>query len=139
MKPVAPPALPQENWGELGPAMRDLSEIQRLFVRYYLVEVTRKPYGAQTRAARRAGYKMTGATLSKHAHELLKDPTRNEKIIAALNEEARKITRGAGYAEAVVAALKVRVRDPTSRDHGENSSTCLWHAATRSLANIWST
>ena len=111
-------SAPQEAWGELGPAMRELSEIQRRFVRYYLIErATKKSaHGAQTRAARRAGYNMKGPTLGKHAHDLLHDPTRNEKIIAALAEEAKKITRGVGYAEAVIAAWN-GVRDPLSRDH----------------------
>ncbi|MGH6676769.1 MAG: hypothetical protein ACRECE_11195 [Xanthobacteraceae bacterium] len=40
----------EEAWGELGPAMRDLSELMRKFVRAY---VTGKPgHGALTAAAR---------------------------------------------------------------------------------------
>jgi phage terminase small subunit len=101
-----------ETWGELGPAMRELTEMQRNFVRAL---VTEDPgHGMLTRAARRAGYgkESKAATLSKHAHDL----SRNPRIIAAINEEARKVTRGVGHAEAV-AALFNMVRDPTHRDH----------------------
>jgi hypothetical protein len=39
---------PPETWGEFGPAMRELTEKQRLFVRHLLLQ---KPgYGAPTRA-----------------------------------------------------------------------------------------
>lgn len=101
-----------ETWGELGPAMRELTEMQREFVR----ALTTEPpgYGMLTRAARRAGYgkESKPATLSKHAHDL----SRNPKIIEAINEEAKKVTRGAGHAEAL-AALFNMVRDPMHKDH----------------------
>jgi len=63
---------------------------------------------------RRAGYgkESKPATLSKHAHDL----SRNPKIIEAINEEAKKVTRGAGHAEAL-AALFNMVRDPMHKDH----------------------
>ena len=82
-------AVPEpEVFGQLGPAMRELSERQRAFV---TALVTGKPgHGALTAAARRAKYNMRGATLSKHAHDL----SRNPKIIAAINEEAKKVIRG---------------------------------------------
>ena len=102
----------QETWGELGPAMRALVPMQRDFVRHLL---TGKPgYGAQTRAARLAGYgkHSTAATLSKHAHDL----SRNPKIIAAIYEEAKKVIRGVGQAEAVAAIMHL-IRDPEHRDH----------------------
>ena len=82
-------ARESETWGELGPAMRDLSEIQRRFVRHYIAEVAVRPHGAQTRAARKAGYRMTGPTLTKHAHDLLRDPLRSGKIIAAVRRRRK--------------------------------------------------
>ena len=102
----------QENWGELGPAMRVLNERQRLFVRALLME---KPgYGAATDAFRKAGYGKTSkaATQSKEAHKMLRD----DRIIAAIAEEAKKVIRGIGHAEAVSALLNM-VRDPEHRDH----------------------
>ena len=101
-----------ENWGELGPAMRVLNERQRLFVRALLAE---KPgYGSATRAYRKAGYGPTSkaATQSKEAHHLL----RNDRIIAAIAEESKKVIRGIGHAEAVSALLNM-VRSPEHRDH----------------------
>jgi hypothetical protein len=97
-----------EAWGQLGPAMRELNEMQREFVVAYL---TGKPgHGAKTAAARRAGY--TGKRLTNHAHDLCRNP----KIIAAINEESKKYIRGAGHAEAVAAVMNL-VRDPEHRDH----------------------
>jgi hypothetical protein len=101
-----------ETWGELGPAMRALSLMQRDFVRHL---VTGKPgYGALTAAARKAGYgkNSKATTLQKHAHDL----SRNPRIIAAIAEEAKKVVRGVGHAEAVVAVMNM-VRDPKHRDH----------------------
>jgi phage terminase small subunit len=101
-----------ENWGELGPAMRELTEMQRAFVRALVIA---KPgHGALTRAARTAGYGKNSkpATLSKHAHDLCRNP----KIIAAINEEAKKVIRGVGHAEAATAVMNM-VRDPSHRDH----------------------
>jgi hypothetical protein len=101
-----------EVWGELGEAMRQLNELQRNFVRHL---VTGKPgHGALTRAARAAGYgkNSKGSTLSKHAHDL----SRNPKAIGAIAEEAKKVVRGVGHAEAVSAIMNM-LRDPTHRDH----------------------
>ena len=107
---TAPENNEPEAWGVLGPAMRDLSALQRRFV---LSLITGKPgHGALTAAAKRAGYNMKGATLSKHAHDL----SRNPKIIAAINEEAKKFIRGSGHAEAVAAVMNM-IRDPSHRDH----------------------
>ena len=95
-----------ENWGELGPAMRVLNERQRLFVRALLLE---KPgYGSATRAYRKAGYGKTSkaATQSKEAHKMLRD----DRIIAAIAEEFKKVIRGIGHAEAVSALLNM-IRD----------------------------
>jgi hypothetical protein len=106
-------AVAPDNWTELGPAMRVLTERQRAFVHAYLTE---KPgYGALTRAYRRAGYRNPGGvarTLSKTAHSLSRHP----KIVAAINEEAKKIIRGVGHAEAVAAIMNM-IRDPSHRDH----------------------
>jgi len=112
MKPVSPPALPEETYGELGPAMKSLNERQRAFVRFL---VTEKPgYAALTRAYRKAGYgkNSKAATLSKDAHHM----SRDERVIAAIAEESRKVIR-VGHPEAV-AALFAMIRDPSHRDHG---------------------
>jgi phage terminase small subunit len=109
---LTPSPAPEQSWGELGPAMRELSEMQRAFVRALVLE---KPgYGAITRAARAAGYGKNSkpATLSKFAHNL----SRDERIIAAIAEESRKVIR-VGYPEAVSALFNL-VRDPTHKDHG---------------------
>jgi hypothetical protein len=101
-----------ETWGELGPAMKALNERQRAFVRHL---VTGKPgYGALTQAARRAGYGRDSkpATLGKHAHDLSQNP----KIIAAITEEAKKVIRGVGHAEAAAAVMNM-IRDPSHRNH----------------------
>jgi phage terminase small subunit len=100
-----------ETWGELGPAMKALNERQREFVRYL---VTEKPgYGALTRAYRKAGYGKNSkpATLSKEAHHI----SRDERIIAAVAEESRKVIR-IGHPEAASALLNM-IRDPGHRDH----------------------
>jgi phage terminase small subunit len=101
----------REDFGSLGPAMRELSEMQRAFVRSL---VTQRPgYGAFTRAAREAGYgkHSKSATLSKHAHDL----SRNEKVIAAISEESKKVIRTA-FPEAVSALLNM-IRDVNHKDH----------------------
>src|SRR5690242_12085321 len=86
-----------QPWGELGPAMRELSDKQRRFVLAFL---TGKPgHGARTAPARAAGY--TGNHLRNQAHDLARHP----KIIAAIAEEGKKMIRGAGFAEAVAAAM----------------------------------
>ncbi|MGA8698027.1 MAG: hypothetical protein WB689_30180, partial [Xanthobacteraceae bacterium] len=72
-------------------------------------------YGSVTQAARRAGYGRSDskpASLSKQAHDLSHHP----KIIAAINEEAKKVIRGIGHAEAAAAVMNM-IRDPSHRDH----------------------
>ena len=101
----------EQTWGELGPAMRALSARQQRSCGRSSLE---KPgYGALTRAYRKAGYGKTSkaATLSKEAHHL----SRDERIIAAIAEEAKKFMR-LGHAEAVAALFNV-IRDPSHRDH----------------------
>lgn len=99
-----------EVWGELGPAMKALNERQRDFVRHL---VTGKPgYGSLTRAYKLAGYgkNSKGATLSKEAHHL----SRDERIIAAISEESKKVFR-VGHPEAVAAIFEI-IRDKGHRD-----------------------
>jgi phage terminase small subunit len=104
------------NWGELGPAMRDLSEQQRLFVQHYIAEVMVKPHGAPTRAAAAAGYKSNNrSNLGKQAHDLLHDPSRSPKVVAAIQEESARYIR-AGAPEAVAALFNV-IRNPEHKDH----------------------
>jgi hypothetical protein len=87
--------------------------------------VTGKPgYGALTSAARKAGYKETKAsTLSKHAHSLSQNP----RIVAALAEQAKKVIRGVGYAEATAAIMNM-VRSPQHRDHARACDMILARA-----------
>jgi phage terminase small subunit len=113
-------SAPEKTWGELGPAMRELSAQQQDFVRALLMQ---KPgYGAPTRAARQAGYGRGSkpSTLSKMAHQM----TRNPRIVAAIAEEAKKIVRGIGHADAVNALLAL-VRNPEAKDHARAVSEIL--------------
>ncbi len=113
------PADESETWGQLGPAMRELNERQRAFVRFL---VTEKPgYGALTRAYRKAGYgkNSKAATLSKEAHHL----SRDLRIIEAIAEELKKVIR-VGHPEAV-AALFNMIRDPRHRDHARAVAAVL--------------
>ena len=101
-----------EVWGELGAAMKALNERQRAFVRHL---VTGKPgYAALTRAYKLAGYgkNSKAATLSKDAHHM----SRDERVIAAIAEESKKVMR-LGHPEIVAAAFNL-VRSPEHRDHG---------------------
>jgi phage terminase small subunit len=102
----------KQDWGELGPAMQALTEMKRNFVRA-LVTDAKPGHGALTRAAAVAGFGKNSkrATLSKHAHHL----SRDEKAIAAIAEESRKVIR-VGHPEAVAALFNL-VRNPEHRDH----------------------
>jgi phage terminase small subunit len=99
-----------EAWGELSPALRDLSEKHREFVRNYVADVVIKPFGAQTRAARSAGY--SGKNVVNQAYDLMRDP----RIIAAISEESKRLIR-VGQPEAVAALFNL-VRNPDHKDHG---------------------
>jgi len=100
----------RKDWGELGPAMQALNERQRSFVEHYLRLAPAR--GAQTDAARRAGYRgSTKLNMARIASHLMRDP----KIVAAIAEEAKKIIRG-GSADAAK-ALMALVQDPKHRDH----------------------
>jgi hypothetical protein len=110
---IAPRRKETAPWGAMGPAMRALPNGQwRDFVEFYLLE---KPgHGAQTRAARRAGFGNANTTplnLARIASRLMRD----DRIQSALAEEARKIVRGGGV-EASKALMNL-VRDPEHRDH----------------------
>ncbi len=105
-----------EGWGEVGPAMQRLNERQQKFVRALLVA---KPgYGAATKAYRAAGYR--AAKPAREAFSLIRNP----KVIEAISEEAKKLTRGIGHAEAV-AALFNMIRDPKHRDHARAVASIL--------------
>jgi hypothetical protein len=103
----------QEDWGQLGPAMRALPNDQWRAFCHELV--TGSPgHGRYTAAARAAGFgkDSTPSILAKLAWKLAHD----DRMIAAVLEESRKHLRGA-HPEAVN-ALHNMVRDSTHRDHG---------------------
>jgi hypothetical protein len=116
-----PLARRKDDWGQLGPAMRALpSNKWRAFVEWYLLE---KPgHGAQTAAARRAGFG-TGRTTPLNMARIASRLMRDSRIIAALSEESRKIVRG-GAPEAAKALLAL-VRDPEHRDHARGIAMIL--------------
>jgi len=67
--------------------MRALTARQRAFVEFLILEPS--TFGAQTRAARRAGYgtgRTTPTIMAKISSRLAPD----EKVLAAINEEARQ-------------------------------------------------
>jgi phage terminase small subunit len=112
MEAVTTVATREQTWGELGPAMRALNDRYRAFVEFYLLE---KPgRGAQTAAARRAGFgtpRTTALSMAQIAYRLMRD----ERIVAAIAEESRKLLR-AGAPDAVK-ALRNMVNDPAHKDH----------------------
>ena len=103
----------KQDWGELGPAMRALPNARwRAFVEFYLLE--NPGHGAQTNAARRAGFghaRTSPLNMAKIATRLMRD----ERMQAAIAEEARKLLRG-GAPEAVK-ALQNLIRNPEHKDH----------------------
>jgi len=103
--------MARKDWGQLGPAMRALpNDRWRDFV-YHLVN--NPGYGAQSRAARLAGFgeSSTPTVVAKIAHRLAHD----ERMIAAIAEESKKIVR-AGSPEAVN-ALYAMIRNPDHKGH----------------------
>jgi hypothetical protein len=102
----------REDWGQLGPAMKALpNDKWRAFVEFYILDPGR---GAQARAARRAGFGKVNAkpiNMANTASRLMRD----ERMIAAISEEARKLVR-AGAPEAARALLGM-VRNPDHKDH----------------------
>jgi phage terminase small subunit len=92
--------------------MRALNARQRAFVDFLIIEPPTR--GAQTRAARRAGYgnaRTKPITMAKISSRLIRD----EKVLAGINEEARKLLRAGGL-EASKALLAL-VHDATHKDH----------------------
>jgi len=109
----------KQEYGELGPAMKALpNDRWRAFVEFYVfasfANSRKNNFGAQAEAARKAGFgdaKTRPKTLTQIGWKLMRD----DRIIAAVAEESRKLLR-AGAPEAVKAALN-GVRDPEHKDH----------------------
>jgi hypothetical protein len=115
------PARPKEVLGEYGPAMRALPNHRwRAFVEFYLLENPGR--GAQTNAARRAGFGNARTSPLNMAHiawRLMRD----ERMQAAIAEEARKVLRGCAP-EAAKALIEL-VRDPEHKDHARGIAMVL--------------
>jgi hypothetical protein len=107
------PARRKQDWGELGPAMKALPNARwRSFVTFYILE--NPGHGAQTNAARRAGFghaRTSPLNMAKIANRLMSD----ERIQAAIAEEARKVLRGC--APEAAKALVALVRNPDHPGH----------------------
>ena len=89
-------------------------------MRSSIICVTGKPgWGAPTRAYRAAGFAGTQPTQTREAHRLCRD----ERVIAAIAEESRKVVR-VGHPEAVNALFNM-IRDPTHRDHARAVAAVL--------------
>jgi hypothetical protein len=109
----------KDDGGQLGPAMRALpNDRWRAFVEFYLLDTCtnghKNNYGAMAGAARKAGFgnpKTKPRAMAHIAWRLMRD----ERMIAAVAEESRKLLRS-GAPEAVK-AVKNGVRDPTHKDH----------------------
>ena len=114
-------AARREEEGQLGEAMRKLPSARwRLFVEFYLLE---KPgHGAQTRAARRAGFGSQNST-SQSMALIVWRLMRDDRIIAAIAEESRKLLRS-GAPEAVK-ALQNMIRDSSHKDHAKAVAIAL--------------
>jgi hypothetical protein len=101
-----------DDWGQMGEAMKTLpNDKWRVFVRALVADT--KGHGAVTRAARTANFGKANtkpSSLSKQAHQL----SRDERIIAAIAEESRKMIR-VGHPEAVNALFEI-IRDKKNRD-----------------------
>jgi hypothetical protein len=110
----SPPLSGDIQWGDLGPAMKALPNDQwRAFVEFYVM-ADKPGRGSQTAAARKAGFGKPNskpATMARISYRLMCD----DRIVAAINEVARKIVRG-GAADAA-RALRNMVADPTHKDH----------------------
>jgi phage terminase small subunit len=111
----------KNDWPRLGQAMQSLPNNKwRNFVEFYVLE---KPgHGAQTNAARRAGFgrpRTSALNMARIASRLMAD----DRIIAAIAEESRKIVRG-GAPEAAKALLNL-VRDSEHRDHARGIAMVL--------------
>jgi hypothetical protein len=111
----------KEDWGQLSPALRALPNNKwRNFVEFYVLE---KPgYGSQVNAARRAGFgksKTSALNMARIASRLMRD----DRILLAISEEARKVVRGA--APQAAKALLNLVCDPEHKDHARGIAMVL--------------
>ena len=115
------PARRKEVLGEYGPAIRALPNHRwRAFVEFYLLENPGR--GAQTNAARRAGFGNARTSPLNMAHiawRLMRD----ERMQAAIAEEARKVLRGCDP-EAAKALIEL-VRNPEHKDHARGIQMVL--------------
>jgi hypothetical protein len=111
----------KEDWGQLSETMKALpNDRWRAFVGCLLLEPP--THGAQTRAARRAGFG-TARTRPVYMANIASRLMRDERIVAAIAEEARKLLRG-GAPDAVKALLNL-VRNPEARDHARGIAMVL--------------
>jgi hypothetical protein len=103
----------KQDWGQLGPAMRALPNEAWRSACHSLVTGP-GGHGKYAAAARAAGLGKgsTPANVAKLAWKIFQD----DRMIAAIAEEARKHLRGA-HPEAV-SALHNMIRDPEHRGHG---------------------
>jgi hypothetical protein len=109
----------KETYGEMGPAMRALPNNRwRAYVEFYLLETytnnKKNNLGAQAAAARQAGFgtpKTTPHVMAHIAWRLMRD----ERMIAAVAEEARKFVRS--IAPEAAKAVQNGVRNPDHKDH----------------------
>ncbi len=81
----------QENWGELGPAMRVLSERHRAFVRAYVMNPNPSTGGGKAAAYRDAGMGLNSSKeqQAKYAWNLCQE----DRIQAAIAEESKRLVR----------------------------------------------
>jgi phage terminase small subunit len=106
-------ALRKGEWPQLGEAMNALPNNKwRNFVEFLLLETP--GYGAQTNAARRAGFGRVNTSpinMARISTRLMHDP----RVQAAIAEESRKMLRS-GAPEAVK-AVYAGIRNPDHKDH----------------------
>ena len=105
-------AAQRPDWGVLGPAMKALNERQQNFVYLYVSAKPRR--GALVEAYRQAGYGKgsTPSIQAKAAWQLSHD----ERVLAAITEESRKIIRTA-FPTAANALVNLLL-DSEHREHG---------------------
>lgn len=104
------PAIPGEDFSELGPAMQRLTVLQRQFV----VAYCEHPNYTPGQLAAEAGYS-AGTEGSTQLRVVGFHMMRNEKVLAAINEEAGKRLRGAGLIG--VGAVVAIALNPAHKDH----------------------
>jgi hypothetical protein len=102
----------RNDFGQLGPAMQALPNAKWRAYVYHLI-TQKSGHGALTRAARAAGFgkNSTPTNLAKLAWRL----SREERVIAAVAEESKKVIR-LGHPEAAAAVINL-IRNPKHRDH----------------------